>query len=232
MLIRGGTNLHKLALRRSCPRELWSVNLQYTGYACRCFRGMPSDAGSIPAASTNDSRGLDMQANPFSFARYENEGDVMRKLNPEYLEAVKPVVNRSPFFALLGMSLRDVGMGSSILEIDVRKKHIQPFGAVHGGVFASIIDASAFWAVYSEVDEHVGMTTVDLKVNYLAPARSGKLIAKGRRIKLGKTLGLGEAQVINEENTILAHGTSILIILPNLKASFAVSLPPKFIEQE
>ena len=102
----------------------------------------------------------------------------MRKLNPEYLEAVKPVVNRSPFFALLGMSLRDVGMGSSILEIDVRKKHIQPFGAVHGGVFASIIDASAFWAVYSEVDENVGMTTVDLKVNYLAPARSGKLIAK------------------------------------------------------
>ena len=154
----------------------------------------------------------------------------MRKLNPEYLEAVKPVVNRSPFFALLGMSLRDVGMGSSILEIDVRKKHIQPFGAVHGGVFASIIDASAFWAVYSEVDEHVGMTTVDLKINYLAPSQGGKLIATGRRIKLGKTLGLGEAQVVNEEDTILAHGTSTLIVLRDLGGELRRSLPPKFIE--
>ena len=156
----------------------------------------------------------------------------MRKLNPQYVETVKPMVNRSPFFTLLGMSLRDVGMGYSLLEIDVQEKHIQPFGAVHGGVFASIIDAASFWGVYSEVDEDVGMTTVDLKVNYLAPARGGKLIAKGRRIKLGKTLGLGEAQVINEENTILAHGTSTLIILPNLKASFEGPLPPKFIDQE
>ena len=54
----------------------------------------------------------------------------------------------------------------------------------------------------------------------------------GKVGKLGKILGLGEAQIINEENTILAHGTSILIILPNLKASFEGSLPPKFIEQE
>jgi len=156
----------------------------------------------------------------------------MRKLNPQYVEAVKPVVNRSPFFVLLGMSLRDVGLGYSILEIDVQKKHIQPFGAVHGGVFASIIDAAAFWAVYSEVDENVGMTTVDLKVNYLAPARGGKLIARGRRIKLGKRLALGEAEVISQEDTLLAHGTSTMIILPSLKASLEGSLPPKFIEGE
>jgi uncharacterized protein (TIGR00369 family) len=130
------------------------------------------------------------------------------------------------------MSIREVGIGYSLIEIDVQNKHLQPFGAVHGGVFASIIDAAAFWAVYSEVDENVGMTTVDLKVNYLAPARGGRLIAKGRRIKLGKTLGLGEAQVLNEENTILAHGISTLIVLPNLKVSFEDSLPPKFIEGE
>ena len=122
----------------------------------------------------------------------------MRKLNPQYVEAVSARSDRSPYFALLSMSIRDVGIGYSLLHIDVQKKHLQPFGAVHGGVFASIIDAAAFWAVYSEVDENIGMTTVDLKVNYLAPARGGRLIAKGRRIKLGKTLGLGEAQVLNE----------------------------------
>jgi uncharacterized protein (TIGR00369 family) len=157
---------------------------------------------------------------------------MMRKLNPQYVKAVSAHSDRSPYFTLLSMSIREVGIGYSLIEIDVQNKHLQPFGAVHGGVFASIIDAAAFWAVYSEVDENVGMTTVDLKVNYLAPARGGRLIAKGRRIKLGKTLGLGEAQVLNEENTILAHGISTLIVLPNLKVSFEDSLPPKFIEGE
>ena len=166
---------------------------------------------------------------PLRDTKYQ-EWVVMRKLNPQHVEAVKPVVNQSPFFMLLGMSVQDMGMGYCIIEIDVRKKHVQPSGVVHGGVFASIIDAAAFWAVYPEVDENVGMTSVDLKVNYLAPARSGRLIAKGRRIKLGKTLGLGEAQVLNEENTILAHGTSTLIILPNLKVPIEGSLPRKFIK--
>ena len=108
-------------------------------------------------------------------------GTGMRKLNPKYIEAVKPLVNRSPYFTLLSMSLSDIGMGSSLLDIDVENKHLQPFGAVHGGVFASILDAAAFWAVFSEVDENVGMTTVDLKVNYLAPVQGGKLIASGMR---------------------------------------------------
>ena len=156
----------------------------------------------------------------------------MRKLNPQYVEAVSALVNRCPYFTLLSMSIRDIGIGYSLLDIEVQNKHLQPFEAVHGGVFASIIDAAAFWAVFPEVDENVGMTTVDLKVNYLAPAQSGKLIARGRRIKLGKTLSLGEAEVINQENTILAHGTSTLIVLQNLGGAFKHSLPPKFIEGE
>jgi uncharacterized protein (TIGR00369 family) len=155
----------------------------------------------------------------------------MRKLNPQYVEAVSALVNRCPYFTLLSMSIRDIGIGYSLLEIDVQNKHLQPFEAVHGGVFASIIDAAAFWAVFPEVDENVGMTTVDLKVNYLAPVQSGKLIARGRRIKLGKTLSLGEAEVINQENTILAHGTSTLIVLRNFEVPFERSLPPKFIEE-
>ena len=156
----------------------------------------------------------------------------MRKLNPQYVEAVSALVNRCPYFTLLSMSIRDIGIGYSLLDIDVQNKHLQPFEAVHGGVFASIIDSAAFWAVFPEADENVGMTTVDLKVNYLAPAHGGKLIARGRRIKLGKTLALGEAEVINQENTILAHGTSTLMILRNLEGSLKHSLPPKFIEEE
>jgi uncharacterized protein (TIGR00369 family) len=157
------------------------------------------------------------------------KGDAMRRINPEYVEIVAAAANRSPYFALLGMKLRDFSIGNSLLEIDVEGKHLQPFGVVHGGVFSSIIDAAAFWSVYPEVPEDMGMTSVDLKLNYLAPANTGKLIARGTRIKLGKTLGLGAAEVTDEEGRILAHGTSTLIVLANSSFQSQRQLPPKFI---
>lgn len=152
----------------------------------------------------------------------------MPEINPAYVKSVRTNVNQCPYFSLLSMKLMDFGVGYSVVEIAVETKHLQPFGVVHGGVFSSVIDAAAFWAVYGEVDEGAGMTSVDLKVNYLAPAKNGKLIARGRKIKLGKTLGLAEAEVTDQEGRSLAHGTSTLIILPDLPLTFS-KIPGKFI---
>jgi uncharacterized protein (TIGR00369 family) len=154
----------------------------------------------------------------------------MRRINPEYLEAVRTRTNQCPYFQLQSMKLVEFEVGSSLLEIDVRNKHHQPFGIVHGGVFSTIIDAAVFWSVYSALQENVGLTTVDLKINFLAPVISGKLIAKGRLIKLGKTLGLGEAEVTNGDGKMVAHGTSTLIVLPSLAFPEQHLLPPKFLD--
>ena len=155
----------------------------------------------------------------------------MKTPNPEYIKRMREIVNTCPYFELLSMKLLDMGIGYSVLEIDLTQKHLQPFKMVHGGVFSSIIDAAAFWAVYPGIeDPAAGMTTVDLKLNYLAPAASGKLIARGRQIKVGRTLGYAEAKVVNQDEKILAHGTSTVIILPGKAIEADPPLPPKFIE--
>jgi uncharacterized protein (TIGR00369 family) len=59
---------------------------------------------------------------------------------------------------------------------------------------------------------------------------SGKLIAKGRQIKIGKTLGYAEAEVTDENGKLLAHGTSTLMILPGKALAADPPLPAKFIE--
>jgi uncharacterized protein (TIGR00369 family) len=154
-----------------------------------------------------------------------------KKPNPEYINRLNQLVNRSPYFELLSMRIIDIGVGFSVLEIDLSQKHLQPFGFVHGGVFASIIDAAAYWAVFYDIeDQNAGATTVDLKLNYLAPAVSGKLIANGRQIKLGKTLGYAEAKVTAENGKILAHGTSTLILLAGKGLTSDPPLPLKFKE--
>lgn len=153
----------------------------------------------------------------------------MRRLNPEYIETVKKIVNGSPYFTLLSMELKGLDKGRSHLEIKVDKKHLQPYGMVHGGVFASILDASAFWAMYTEIEEGQDLTTVELKINYLAPASDGFLIAQGRTIKIGRTLCLGDATIKNREGKVLAHGTETAMIIKGLNFQGGDIMPPKFI---
>ena len=153
------------------------------------------------------------------------------RINPEYLQMLMKQVNQSPYFQLLSMEIVEMGIGECLVEIQLQEKHLQPFGVVHGGVFSTIIDAATFWAVYAEIPEEAGMTSVDLKLDYLAPATApGKLIARGRRVKIGKTLGLGVAEVTNDKGKIVAHGTSALMVLQAASLANQHIFPPKFIE--
>jgi len=154
----------------------------------------------------------------------------MKTPNPVHIERLISIINSSPYFQLLSMKIREIGVGYSILDIDFDKKHRQPFGIVHGGVFASIIESVTSWAIFYGIeDENGGLTTIDLKLNYLAPAVSGNAIAKGTQIKLGRTLGYAEARVEDESGKIIAHGTSTLMILPEKAPVADPPFPPKFL---
>jgi uncharacterized protein (TIGR00369 family) len=148
------------------------------------------------------------------------------KLNPRYVEAVTKVVNQSPYFSLLSMEIRDLQWGASLLEIQLSEKHLQPFGFVHGGAIASIMDAATFWAVFPQVENGMGLTTVEIKVNFLAPAQKGRLVARGRCIRLGKTLALGDAEIRNNKGGLVAHGTATMMVVPDLKIPGHENLPP------
>jgi uncharacterized protein (TIGR00369 family) len=151
------------------------------------------------------------------------------RLNPKYTEAISTLVNRSPYFSLISMEIKDLEWGTSVLEVELEEKHLQPFGSVHGGAIASVIDAATFWAVFPQVKDGMGLTTVEIKVNYLAPVQKGKVVAKGRCIKMGRTLALGEAYINSAEGNLVAHGTATMMILPDLKVEGQDKLPPKLI---
>jgi uncharacterized protein (TIGR00369 family) len=148
------------------------------------------------------------------------------ELNPRYTEAVAMLVNQSPYFALLSMEIKDLQWGTCLLEVELGEKHLQPFGKVHGGAIASVVDAAAFWAVFPLVEKGMGLTTVEMKLNYLAPAEKGKLVAQGRSIKMGRTLALGETYVRNGEGALVAHGTATMMVVPDLYIPGFENLPP------
>ena len=160
----------------------------------------------------------------------------MPSLNPEHIQAVIKKINKGPFFKHLSMTVKELGIGSSTVLMNVSKKHLNPFGGIHGGVYASVIDTAAYWAVYCELDERVGYISIDLKIDYLAPIRQGVIITEGRPIKIGKSMCLAEATATDKDGKWLSHGTSKMMITNRLQTiehalGFMGSdgLPPKFL---
>jgi uncharacterized protein (TIGR00369 family) len=154
---------------------------------------------------------------------------LMKTLNPAYLEALARRVSQCLYFTLISMEIKDMEYGHCRIEVVVKEKHLQNFGIIHGGVYSSLVDAAAFWAVYTQIEEGLGMTTVEIKVNFLSPVSTGRLIAKGRSIKVGKTLCLGEALIEDETGKLLAHGTSTMMTLRELPMRDSLRLPAKFL---
>jgi len=161
---------------------------------------------------------------------------IMPSLNPEHIQAVIKEINKSPFFKHLSMTVKELGIGSSTVLMNVRKKHLNPFGGIHGGVYASVIDTAAYWAVYCELNEKVGYISIDLKIDYLAPIRQGVIITEGRSIKIGKSMCLAEATATDKNGKWLAHGTSKMMVTGGLQTIEHVlgfmgsdALPPKFL---
>ncbi|MBW1729305.1 MAG: PaaI family thioesterase [Deltaproteobacteria bacterium] len=155
-----------------------------------------------------------------------------KRLNPAYLEEVFRHVNTCPYFQLLSIEIRALDWGRSHLQARVQEKHLQPYGMVHGGVCASLVDAACFWATWTQVEGEAGLTTVELKLNYLAPVSAGLLIARGRSIKTGRTLCLSEASVENEKGALIAHGTSTLMVLESLRIGGQSHQVPKYLDIE
>jgi uncharacterized protein (TIGR00369 family) len=165
-------------------------------------------------------------------------GDILKTLNPDHIKAILDLINKGPYFRLLSMTVSELGNGFAKVEMDVEEKHLNPFGGIHGGVYASLIDSATYWAVYCDVEEDAGLISLDVKVDNLAPVKEGHLIVEGKRIKAGKSICIAAAAIIDSQGKYVAHGTSKQMVLPGLQTiTQAVSamgykpLPPKFIDK-
>lgn len=136
------------------------------------------------------------------------------KENPEYVREIMEKVCTSPYPHHMGMQLAAMAFDSSTVEIELGERHLQPFGLVHGGVIATLIDTATFWAVFMRLPADAGLVNVDLKLNYLKALKAGTLRAEGRCIKSGKSICYSEAHVYDGRGSRIAHGTSTLMVLP------------------
>jgi uncharacterized protein (TIGR00369 family) len=84
-----------------------------------------------------------------------------------------------------------------------------PFGSVHGGIVATVIDEVTGAAVMSTI-EAGSAPTVSLNVEYLhAIPIGGTYTAFGEIVRRGRAMAIADGRILDEEGKVLARGTCI-----------------------
>ena len=103
------------------------------------------------------------------------------------------------------------GDGSSRVTLDIGPQHLNRNGTLHGGIIAMMLDAAAGFAA-SRAHSPTGFTqvvTVSLNTQYLAPAKSGQVIATGRMSGGGVSIAYAGAELRNSNGRLLASATGV-----------------------
>ncbi len=82
------------------------------------------------------------------------------------------------------------------LAIDRRDDLVQFKGYFHGGVISGLADLAGGGAITTALPPGRAVITISLHVNFLAPARGERLVAKGTLVKAGSTIGVTSIEVV------------------------------------
>jgi uncharacterized protein (TIGR00369 family) len=118
-----------------------------------------------------------------------------------------------PIAGLIGFTLSSVAPGESVIELAAGRQHANPMGTLHGGVLCDIADAAMGIAYASTLAEGETFATLELKINFLKPVWTAKLQAAGRIVKRGKTVGLLECDITDEQQHLVARASSTCMTL-------------------
>jgi uncharacterized protein (TIGR00369 family) len=133
----------------------------------------------------------------------------------EYLRAMRDgTVDHPPISLLIDFKVVEVEEGMAVFQLVPSEYHLNPFGTVHGGVTAGVLDAATGCAVHSTLPKGVGYTSVDIKVNYVRPItlETGPMRCEGRVIHSGGRLAIAEGRMVDMEGKLYVFGTSTIMI--------------------
>jgi len=123
-----------------------------------------------------------------------------------------------PIATLIGFKVIAAAPGAATVTLEAGPQHANPMGTLHGGILCDIADAAMGIAYAANLAEGESFTTLELKVSFLKPVWKATLTAEGKVLKQGRTTGLVECRITDEEGKLVAHATSTCMTLRGASA--------------
>lgn len=111
------------------------------------------------------------------------------------------------FANLVGLRPVQLDEGRAVFAVDLRPAHLNPNGVVHGGVVYTLADTAMGAALVSRLGPGERCATLEIKINYVAPAVAGVIECEARLVERTRRIGVLEARVSDGEGRLIAIAT-------------------------
>ena len=114
----------------------------------------------------------------------------------------------------LGYDVVKAEKGRVVITLAPTGAHLNPWGTVHGGLTATILDSCMGLAIQSTLEKGFGSTTLEFKISLVRAITpdTGEIRAEGKVLNGGRRIGTAEGRVTDRSGRLLAHGTTTCLI--------------------
>jgi len=131
--------------------------------------------------------------------------DAPKPLSGDEMQAM---LDHSPFISFLGLKITEADAAKEqvtmVCEMRPEFERGKGTGQWHGGPIAAITDPVGAYALVMALRR--GLPTVNFRVDYLRPAIKTKLITTAKVRRAGKSVGVVDVDVFNEQKALVAVG--------------------------
>jgi uncharacterized protein (TIGR00369 family) len=130
-------------------------------------------------------------------------------MKPEFTpQTLDAWMKESPFISFMNLELveADQASGSIAMKMPMRPEFERAAGTgqFHGGPIAALIDTVGDFAVALVVKG--GVPTINFRVDYLRPSTGPYLLAKATIRRVGRTVGIVDIDVYDDQERLTAVG--------------------------
>ena len=141
----------------------------------------------------------------------------LTKSGLEHLQAmVDGAIPPPPIAVLMGFGVTEVRAGEVVFTCTPDESVYNPIGVVHGGLVCTLLDSVAGCAVHSTLPAGTAYTSLEIKVSYLRPVRTGEgeLTALGRVSRAGRRAAFADGEVRDSAGRLVATASSTCLVFP------------------
>lgn len=137
-------------------------------------------------------------------------------MTQNFYERLKNRINRPGLFsASNGILVTECGLHYAAGELTVSPSSMNPRGIVHGGCLSALMDTVAGIAACTDGR---GCVTLNCSASYLRAAQNTKKVyCKASAVKTGHTIAVYQAELFDDDGTLLANGTYTFFLKEQLK---------------
>lgn len=144
-------------------------------------------------------------------------------VDPQVVAFIHQAFEAQGLFRHLGAQVGAIAPGRLEMSLDYRPELSQQNGFFHGGAIGFLVDNATAGAAGTVIGPGNAILTAEYKVNMLAPATRGRLIARAEVVKAGRTLITIEARVFVQPSEgpekLVAIGLATMAVVPAEKVA-------------